>query len=215
MLLPHGYEGQGPEHSSARMERYLQLAAQDNIQIAQPSTAAQYFHLLRRQAMRKWRKPLIVFTPKSMLRHPDALSPVEAFTTDTFKNVLPDNEVQNPRRLLVCSGKIGHNLRVERAKRNDMSVGIIFLEQMYPWPEAELQAALDQHPSATEVVWVQEEPANMGAFSYVMPLLKRLAGDRPLLSVKRTASASPATGSAKAHEMEEKTLIDLALGYSS
>jgi 2-oxoglutarate dehydrogenase E1 component len=215
MLLPHGYEGQGPEHSSARMERYLQLAAQDNIQIAQPSTAAQYFHLLRRQAMRKWRKPLIVFTPKSMLRHPDALSPVEAFATDTFKNVLPDNEVKNPRRLLVCSGKIGHNLRVERAKRNDMSVGIIFLEQMYPWPEAELQAALDQHPSATEIVWVQEEPANMGAFSYVMPLLKRLVGDRPLLSVKRTASASPATGSAKAHEMEEKTLIDLALGHSS
>jgi 2-oxoglutarate dehydrogenase E1 component len=215
MLLPHGYEGQGPEHSSARMERYLQLAAQDNIQIAQPSTAAQYFHLLRRQAMRKWRKPLIVFTPKSMLRHPDALSPVEAFAADTFKNVLPDNEVQNPRRLLVCSGKIGHNLRVERAKRKDMSVGIIFLEQMYPWPEAELQAAVDQHPSAAEIVWVQEEPANMGPFSYVMPLLKRVAGDRPLLSVKRTASASPATGSAKAHEMEEKTLIDLALGHSS
>jgi 2-oxoglutarate dehydrogenase E1 component len=215
MLLPHGYEGQGPEHSSARMERYLQLAAQDNIQIAQPSTAAQYFHLLRRQAMRKWRKPLIVFTPKSMLRHPDALSPVEACGTDTFRNVLPDNEVQNPRRLLVCSGKIGHNLRVERARRKDMSVGIVFLEQMYPWPEAELQAAVDQHPSATEIVWVQEEPANMGAFSYVMPLLKRIAGDRPLISVKRTASASPATGSAKAHEMEEKTLIDLALGHSS
>jgi 2-oxoglutarate dehydrogenase E1 component len=215
MLLPHGYEGQGPEHSSARMERYLQLAAQDNIQIAQPSTAAQYFHLLRRQAMRKWRKPLIVFTPKSMLRHPDAMSPVSAFEVDSFQNVLPDNEVQNPRRLLVCSGKIGHNLRVERAKRNDMSVGIIFLEQMYPWPETELQAALDQHPSATEIVWVQEEPANMGPLSYVMPLLKRLTGDRPLLSVKRTASASPATGSAKAHEMEEKTLIDLALGHSS
>ena len=215
MLLPHGHEGQGPEHSSARIERYLQLAAQDNIQIAQPSTAAQYFHLLRRQVMRKWRKPLIVFTPKSMLRHPDAMSSVADLGLDHFQNVLPDNAVQNPRRLLVCSGKIGHNLRVERAKRNDMSVGIIFLEQMYPWPEAELQAALDQHPDAGEIVWVQEEPANMGAFSYVMPLLKRLAGDRPLLSVKRTASASPATGSAKAHEMEEKTLIDLALGHGS
>ncbi len=215
MLLPHGYEGQGPEHSSARIERYLQLAAQDNIQITQPSTAAQYFHLLRRQAMRKWRKPLIVFTPKSMLRHPDAMSSVADLGLDHFQNVLPDNAVQNPRRLLVCTGKIGHNLRVERAKRNDMSVGIIFVDQLYPFPEAELQAALDQHPNAGEIVWVQEEPANMGAFSYVMPLLKRLAGDRPLLSVKRTASASPATGSAKAHEMEEKTLIDIALGHGS
>jgi 2-oxoglutarate dehydrogenase E1 component len=212
MLLPHGYEGQGPEHSSARVERYLQLAAQDNIQIAQPSTAAQYFHLLRRQAMRKWRKPLIVFTPKSMLRHPDAMSPLEEFSRDGFQNVLPDNEVQNPRRLLVCTGKIGHNLRVERAKRKDMSVGIIFVEQLYPWPEDELQAALDQHPDANEIVWVQEEPANMGALSYVMPRMKQMVGQRALLSVKRTASASPATGSAKAHEMEEKTLIDLALG---
>jgi 2-oxoglutarate dehydrogenase E1 component len=213
MLLPHGYEGQGPEHSSARVERYLQLAAQDNIQIAQPSTAAQYFHLLRRQVMRRWRKPLIVFTPKSMLRHPDAMSSVADLNQDSFRNVLPDNEVSNPRRLLLCTGKIGHNLRVERAKRGDMSVGIIFLEQLYPWPEAELQAALDQHPGAAEIVWVQEEPANMGALSYVMPLLKRMVHDRPILSVKRTASASPATGSAKAHEMEEKTLIDLALGH--
>ena len=214
MLLPHGYEGQGPEHSSARVERYLQLAAQDNLQIAQPSTAAQYFHLLRRQAMRKWRKPLVVFTPKSMLRHPDALSPVADFGRDTFLNVLPDHEVKEPRRLLVCTGKIGHNLRVERAKRNDMSVAIIFLEQMYPFPEAELQAALDEHPKAHDIVWVQEEPANMGAHTYVMPRLRKLAGDRAVTSVKRTASASPATGSAKAHEMEEKTLVDLALGHS-
>ncbi len=212
MLLPHGYEGQGPEHSSARIERYLQLAANDNIQICQPSTAAQYFHLLRRQALRPWRKPLIVFTPKSMLRHPDASSSLVAFSRERFLNVLPDNDVQSPRRLLVCSGKIGHNLRVEREKRKDMSVGIIFLEQMYPWPEEELQAALDQHPSAQEIVWVQEEPANMGAFFYVMPHLRRMAGDRAVLSVKRSASATPATGSAKAHEIEEKTLIDLALG---
>jgi 2-oxoglutarate dehydrogenase E1 component len=212
MLLPHGYEGQGPEHSSARIERYLQLAANDNIQICQPSNAAQYFHLLRRQAMRPWRKPLIVFTPKSMLRHPDASSTPADFALPRFQNVLPDNDVKDPRRLLVCSGKIGHNLRVERAKRKDFSVGIIFLEQLYPWPEAELQAALDQHPGAQEIVWVQEEPANMGAFFYVMPLLRRLAGERTVLSVKRSASASPATGSAKAHEIEEKTLIDLAFG---
>jgi len=212
MLLPHGYDGQGPEHSSARMERFLQLAAMDNMVIAQPSNAAQYFHLLRRQAMRSWRKPLVVFTPKSMLRHPDASSPVAEFSKPAFENVLPDNDVKDPRRLIVCSGKIGHNLRVERAKRKDMSVGIIFLEQLYPCPEAELQAALDQHPSAEEIVWVQEEPANMGAFTYVMPKLRRMAGNRALRSVKRHASASPATGSAKAHEIEEKTLINLALG---
>jgi 2-oxoglutarate dehydrogenase E1 component len=215
MLLPHGYEGQGPEHSSARIERYLQLAAQDNIQIAQPSTAAQYFHLLRRQAMRMWRKPLIVFTPKSMLRHTDAMSQVADFGYEAFLNVLPDKEVAHARRILICTGKIGHNLRVERAKRGVTDVAIVFLEQMYPWPEAELQAALDQHPDASEVVWVQEEPANMGALFYVQPLLKRLVGDRALLSVKRTASASPATGSAKAHELEEKALIDIALGHSS
>jgi 2-oxoglutarate dehydrogenase E1 component len=212
MLLPHGYEGQGPEHSSARVERYLQLAANDNIQICQPSNAAQYFHLLRRQAMRSWRKPLVVFTPKSMLRHPDASSTLADFAIERFQNVLPDNDVKSPRRLLVCSGKIGHNLRVEREKRKDFSVGIIFVEQLYPWPEAELQAALNQHPEAQEIIWVQEEPANMGAFTYVMPLLRRLAGDRAVLSVKRSASATPATGSAKAHEIEEKTLIDLALG---
>ncbi len=212
LLLPHGYEGQGPEHSSARIERYLQLAAQDNIQIAQPSNAAQYFHLLRRQVMRKWRKPLIVFTPKSMLRHPDAMSPVEDFSKTAFQTVIPDNHVENPRRLLLCTGKIGHNLRVEREKRGEKNVGIIFVDQLYPWPEAEIQAAIDQHMGAHEIVWVQEEPANMGALSYVMPRLKRIAGHRALTSVKRTASASPATGSAKAHELEEKTLINLALG---
>jgi 2-oxoglutarate dehydrogenase E1 component len=212
LLLPHGYEGQGPEHSSARIERYLHLAANDNIQICQPSTAAQYFHLLRRQALRAWRKPLIVFTPKSMLRHPDASSKVSDFAAPHFCNVLPDNLVTAPRRLLVCTGKIGHNLRLEREKRKDFSVGIIFLEQMYPWPEEEMQAALDQHPEATDIVWVQEEPANMGAMFHVLPHLRRMAATRAVLSVKRSASASPATGSAKAHELEEKTLIDLAFG---
>jgi 2-oxoglutarate dehydrogenase E1 component len=212
MLLPHGYEGQGPEHSSARIERYLQLAANDNIQICQPSNAAQHFHLLRRQVMRPWRKPLVVFTPKSMLRHPDAASPIADFSHDRFLNVLPDNDVKDPRRLLVCSGKIGHNLRMEREKRKDFSVGIIFVEQLYPWPEQELQAALDQYPNAEEIVWVQEEPANMGPYFYVMPLLRRLARNRPVLSVKRSASATPATGSAKAHDIEERTLINMALG---
>jgi 2-oxoglutarate dehydrogenase E1 component len=212
MLLPHGYEGQGPEHSSARIERYLHLAANDNMQICQPSTAAQYFHLLRRQALRKWRKPLVVFTPKSMLRNADASSQLADFAAPHFLNVIPDNSVKAPRRLLVCSGKIGHNLRVEREKRKDNTVGIIFLEQMYPWPEEEMQAALDQHPHASEIVWVQEEPANMGALFHVLPQLRRMAGDRPVISVKRSPSPSPATGSAKAHDLEEKTLIDLAFG---
>ena len=215
MLLPHGYEGQGPEHSSARIERYLQLAAQDNIQVAQPSTAAQYFHLLRRQALRMWRKPLVVFTPKSMLRHPDAMSTVADFDRDNFLNVLPDNEVQSPRRLILCTGKIGHNLRVERAKRGITDVGILFVEQLYPWPEAELQAAIDQHPSAHEIVWVQEEPGNMGAASYVMPLLRPMAHNRAVTKLSRSNSASPATGSAKAHEIEERALIDLALGHTT
>ena len=213
MLLPHGYEGQGPEHSSARIERYLQLTAHDNIQVCQPSTAAQYFHLLRRQALRKWRKPLIVFTPKSMLRHPDAVSPVEELTRPAFQNVLPETGIQNARRLLICTGKIGHELRVERQKRGDNTTGIIFIEQLYPWPEAELVAAIEAHPEVHEIIWVQEEPENMGAHSFVMPRLRRLAGERHVLSVKRSAAASPATGSAKAHDMEQKTLIELALSH--
>ncbi len=211
LLLPHGYEGQGPEHSSARIERYLQLAARDNIQICQPSNAAQYFHLLRRQAMRQWRKPLVVFTPKSMLRHPDALSPIGDFTRPRFLPVLPETEIPSAQRLLIATGKIGHELRVERAKRKDSATGIIFLDQLYPWPEAELRAAIEAHPAAREVVWVQEEPANMGALSFVLPRLRRIAKDRQVLSIKRSAAASPATGSAKAHELQQKTLIDLAL----
>jgi 2-oxoglutarate dehydrogenase E1 component len=211
MLLPHGYEGQGPEHSSARLERYLQLAAHDNIQICQPSTAAQYFHLLRRQAMRKWRKPLIVFTPKSMLRNPDASSPVAGFELPRFQNVLPEIEVQQVNRLLLCTGKIGHELRMERAKRKNSTTGIIFLEQLYPWPETELAQEVARHPEAREVVWVQEEPGNMGALSFVVPRLRRLFPERKVLSIKRSAAASPATGSAKAHDMEQKTLISLAL----
>jgi 2-oxoglutarate dehydrogenase E1 component len=211
LLLPHGYEGQGPEHSSARVERYLQLAARDNMQICQPSTAAQYFHLLRRQALRKWRKPLVVFTPKSMLRHPDAVSSIEEFSKPHFQNVLPETEIKNAQRLLLCTGKIGHELRVERKKRGDSTTGIVFLEQLYPWPEAELTAAVAAHPEAREIVWVQEEPANMGAHSFVTPRLRKLVPDRSVLSVKRSAGASPATGSAKAHEMEQKTLIELAL----
>jgi 2-oxoglutarate dehydrogenase E1 component len=212
LLLPHGYEGQGPEHSSARIERFLQLAARDNIQICQPSNAGQYFHLLRRQALRKWRKPLVVFTPKSMLRHPDALSPLEDLTHRQFLPVLPDAEAQDAKRILICTGKIGHELRTERQKRKDkdLSTAIVFLEQMYPFPEAELTAELERHRTARDIVWVQEEPSNMGALFYMLPRLKRIANERPVHSVKRSGSASPATGSAKAHEVEQKTLLALA-----
>jgi len=209
LLLPHGYEGQGPEHSSARIERFLQLAARDNFQICQPSNAAQYFHLLRRQALRKWRKPLVVFTPKSMLRHPDAMSPLEDLTNQKFLPVLPDTEAKDAKRILLCTGKIGHELRAERQKRNDFSTAIVFLEQMYPFPEAELAAEFERHPTARDIVWVQEEPANMGALSFMLPRLKRIANERPVHSVKRSGSASPATGSAKAHELEQRTLITL------
>jgi 2-oxoglutarate dehydrogenase E1 component len=210
LLLPHGYEGQGPEHSSARLERYLQLAAEDNLQVCQPSNAAQYFHLLRRQALRKWRKPLIVFTPKSMLRHPDAASPLAQLSRPRFLNVIPDAEVENAARVLLCTGKIGHELRRERKQRKDAQTAIVYLEQLYPFPQAQLAAELARHPHAKVVVWVQEEPANMGALAYMLPRLTRLCRDRHLRTVKRTASASPATGSAKAHELEQKTLLTLA-----
>jgi 2-oxoglutarate dehydrogenase E1 component len=212
MLLPHGYEGQGPEHSSARLERFLQLAAHDNIQICQPSTAAQHFHMLRRQAMRSLRKPLIVMTPKSMLRHPDASSQLKDFEADHFLTVVPDHSVKAPKRILLASGKFGHNLRVEREKRAITDVAIVFIDQLYPWPKDELQAALDEHPEATEIVWAQEEPGNMGALFYVMNELRGMVRDRAVLSIKRSPSASPATGSAKAHDLEEKVLLDLAFG---
>jgi 2-oxoglutarate dehydrogenase E1 component len=210
MLLPHGYEGQGPEHSSARIERFIQLAAKHNIQIAQPSNAAQYFHLLRRQALRHWRKPLVVFTPKSMLRHPDASSPIEDFTHKNFQNVIPDAEVGEADRILICTGKIGHELQAERKKRKDSSTAIVFLEQLYPFPEPEVVAEFDRHGKQADIVWVQEEPANMGALFNMLTRLRRIAGDRPVLSVKRSAGASPATGSSKAHEVEQKTLLTLA-----
>jgi 2-oxoglutarate dehydrogenase E1 component len=210
MLLPHGYEGQGPEHSSARIERYLQLAAKDNIQVAQPSTAGQYFHLLRRQALRAWRKPLIVFTPKGMLRHPDAASPLSALASGKFQNVLQDSEVTDGERIIVCTGKVRHELRHERKRRGDSRTAILSLEQLFPWPEAELEAALAQHSNAREFLWVQEEPANMGALSFVVPQLERLTRGQPLRTVKRSPSSSPSTGSHNAHELEQKTLLELA-----
>jgi len=215
LLLPHGYEGQGPEHSSARIERYLQLCARDNMQVCQPSSAAQFFHLLRRQALRKWRKPLVCFTPKSMLRHPDAASDLAAFSAPRFQPVVPDETVDpsSVTRILMCSGKIGRDLVAERKRLGNTSTAILFLDQLYPLPESEILQAVARYENAHELVWVQEEPANMGAHSFVKPRLRRLVGERlPVLSVKRQAAASPATGSAKAHQMEQRTLISMAFG---
>jgi len=216
MLLPHGYEGQGPEHSSARIERFMQLAGEENMQICQPSTAAQYFHLLRRQVRRPWRKPLIVFTPKSMLRHPDASSSIDDFTQPRFLPVVPDREVQDAKRILIVSGKLGHELRAERRRRKDTSTAIIFLDQLYPLLRPEISAAIDEHPHAREVVWIQEEPKNMGAHFFVVPRIGQLVQSKGLKmrSIKRSPSASPATGSAKAHELEQKTLLSLAFTTS-
>jgi 2-oxoglutarate dehydrogenase E1 component len=211
LLLPHGFEGQGPEHSSARLERFLQLGAEDNIQVAQPATAGQYFQLLRRQALTTWRKPLVVFTPKSLLRARSASSTVESLSSSgVFSPVNGDARVQDAERLLICSGKIAHELEAERDRIEDSRTAIITMVQLYPFPVAQLEEEMGKHPSARKVVWVQEEPANMGALAYVRPVLQRILGSRHLTTVKRSESASPATGSAKAHALEQAALIKLA-----
>jgi 2-oxoglutarate dehydrogenase E1 component len=210
LLLPHGFEGQGPEHSSARLERFLQLAAEDNIQICQPTFAAQYFHLLRRQVRSSWRKPLVILTPKGMLRLGSAASDRSELARGRFLTVLSDPRAASARRVLVCSGRIAHELRAEREARKASDVAIVTLEQLYPFPETDLGAALAELSGAREVVWVQDEPANMGALSFVRSRLQRLAGDRQVTTVNRSASASPATGSPKAHAIEQQRLMDLA-----
>jgi len=211
LLLPHGYEGQGPEHSSARLERFLQLAGEDSLQVCQPTTAGQYFHLLRRQALRLWRKPLVVLTPKGMLRHPLACSRLEDLSSGRFLPVLADERGAGAERVLLCSGKIAHELEAARAKRPERRVAIVRIEQLVPFPEEEVGRELERLAGAREIVWVQEEPANMGALRFVRPIVQRLAGDRRIRTVKRSASASPATGSAKAHAIEQQALLELAL----
>ncbi|HEV8337817.1 MAG TPA: 2-oxoglutarate dehydrogenase E1 component [Candidatus Polarisedimenticolia bacterium] len=209
LLLPHGYEGQGAEHSSARLERFLALAAEDNLQVVQPTTAAQYFHVLRRQCLRRWRKPLVVLTPKSLLRAPAAASALEELAAGAFRPVLGDPESAGAERVLICTGRIAHDLLAERARRAER-VALLRLEQIYPFPQAELLEELARRPEARRIVWVQEEPGNMGALRFIRPYLQRLAGDRPVTVVHRAESASPATGSLKAHTLEQKALLDLA-----
>ena len=211
MLLPHGYEGQGPEHSSARLERYLQLAGEDNMQVCYPSTAAQQFHLLRRQALRKWRKPLIVMTPKSMLRAKPATSSVEELVSGKFQTVYADDsKYTGAERLFFCTGKIVHQLRAERERLNADDTAIISIEQLYPFPEGEVAEVIENYPNLKNIFWIQEEPANMGALSFVKPQLERLSGGMKVTTIKRATSASPATGSLKAHTLEQQALLKFA-----
>jgi len=215
MLLPHGFEGQGPEHSSARLERFLWLAAEDNLQIVFPTTPAQYFHVLRRQVVRRWRKPLVVLTPKSLLRHREAVSPLEDFARGRFRRVYPDPEpAQEPvERILLCSGKIFYELLEARRKRERRDVALVRIEQLYPVPEPELAGELKKYPAGTPVHWVQEEPENMGAWGFLRVRFgERLLGRFPFGGITRAASASPATGSASSHRLEQAEIMAKAFG---
>ena len=216
VLLPHGFEGQGPEHSSARLERFLLLAAEDNIQIVQPTTPAQYFHVIRRQVLRPWRKPLIVLTPKSLLRHPDCVSPLAELTTGRFQRVMADPSVPPGAtidRVLLCTGKVYYDLVKRRETLGRKDVAIVRLEQLYPFPLEPLRAALVPYPDGTPAVWVQDEPSNMGAWPYLRARMgSHMFGRLPLSLASRAESASPATGSNNAHKLEQEQLLTQAFG---
>jgi len=215
MLLPHGYEGQGPEHSSARLERYLQLCAENNLQVCYPTTPAQYFHLLRRQVNQKMIRPLVVMTPKSLLRLPAATSSVEDLATAGFHPVIDDREVADRAsvtRIVLCSGKVYYDLAAAKHKTNDQTIAVVRLEQFYPFPETALRELLASYPNFSELVWAQEEPRNMGGWTFVEPRLTALLSDnqRPIY-VGRAASASPATGSYTTHELEQRSIVEEAM----
>ena len=213
LFLPHGYEGQGPEHSSARMERFLQLCADENMQVAYPSSSAQMFHLLRRQMKQDFRKPLVIMTPKSMLRLPAANSPLEAFVDQSFQRVIQDPEAPSPsdvQRIIFCTGKIYHELNAARQSGNHGHVSLNRIEQLYPFPEQEVMDVINSYPEAVEVTWVQEEPRNMGGFSKMFDLFENTLG----VSIKylgREESASPAVGSSKIHAKQQQEIIDGSL----
>jgi len=225
MLLPHGYEGQGPEHSSARLERFLQLCAENNIQVCNLTTPAQYFHALRRQIHRRFRKPLVLMSPKSLLRHKLAVSRLEDFTAGQFAPVLDDPATApgehregesidraRVRRILLCSGKIFYTLLVARDERGADGVAIVRVEQLYPFPQEEIDRILAAYPPDAQVFWVQEEPANQGAWLFMSHTLQPVLGDRGLVYVGRRAAASPATGVFKVHLQEEADLVNRAFG---
>jgi 2-oxoglutarate dehydrogenase complex dehydrogenase (E1) component-like enzyme len=215
MLLPHGLEGQGPDHSSGRIERFLQLSAENNMTVANCSTPANYFHLLRRQALSEVHRPLVVFTPKSLLRAKAAVSQVEDFTEESFHPVLTDTGVGGEpldaaavRRVLLCTGKVAYDLMAHRESEGIADVAIVRVEQLYPLPADQIQAALERYPNANDVVWVQEEPMNMGAWQFMaVNLPEHLPQGRTFRRVSRRASASPAVGSAKVHEVEQRQLV--------
>lgn len=215
MLLPHGYEGQGPEHSSARLERFLQLCAENNMQVCNPTTPAQYFHMLRRQVAQEPVRPLVVMTPKSLLRLPAAASMIEELTTGGFQPVLDDSTVEDRskvRRIVLCSGKVYYDLNAARMDGNDGHVAIVRLEQFYPFPGEMLGKVLASYPNATQLFWTQEEPQNMGGWQFVEARLRKIMPkDVSLRYVGRVPSASPATGSYAIHELEQKQLVDEAI----
>ena len=214
MLLPHGYEGQGPEHSSGRIERYLQLCADYNIQVCVPSTSAQIFHLLRRQMLRPYCKPLIVFTPKSLLRSKDAASPMHLFTGGGFQNVIPETDkidAGKVTRIIVCSGKVYFDLLKHRREHGPEHMAIIRLEQLYPFPHDEFAAQINVYPNATEIVWCQEEPGNQGAWHRIQHyLLRHMRKGMRLEYALRPSSASPAAGYLATHNEQQKAVIEAA-----
>ncbi len=215
LLLPHGYEGQGPEHSSARLERFLQLCAENNLQVCYPSTPSQYFHLLRRQMLQEISRPLVIMTPKSLLRLPAATSSVDEFTKGGFLPVIRDAVTQPAeiRRLLLCSGKIYYDLKAEAEKAEIAGIAILRIEQFYPFPGQAISEFVGAFPGAGEVFWVQEEPQNMGAWTFMRPRLEAIISDsQELRYIGRSPSASPATGSYTLHQLEQQQLIQDALG---
>jgi 2-oxoglutarate decarboxylase len=219
LYLPHGYEGQGAEHSSGRIERFLDLCAEDNMQVADVTTAAQLFHLLRRQVLRSTRKPLVVFTPKRYLRGREAFSPVAELASGRFHEVLPDPDVADPeavRRVVLATGKVALDLMVRRTKAKVGDVAVVRVEQLHPWPADQIVDALASYPRAEEVVWLQEEPQNMGAWGFARDRMRALVGqDFRFRKVTRVASGSPATGSHSMHELEQEDLLERALGRTS
>ena len=211
IFLPHGLEGQGPEHSSARMERFLQLCAEDNMQVCYPSTPAQYFHLLRRQMRRNFRKPLIVLTPKSLLRLPEAVSTLSELSSGHFREVLEDPGFEEAQKIYFCSGKIYYGL-IERRKASGVKdKAILRVEQFYPFPEAQLRHALSKYSSAAEFYWVQEEPENMGGWDFIRSRLKSLTGRDPAY-IGRAPAASPASGYLATYRQDQDMLLEMAFG---
>ena len=216
MLLPHGYEGQGPEHSSARIERFLQLCASENIQVCVPSSPAQIFHLLRRQAIRKLRTPLVVISPKSLLRNPDASSKISELTSGSFQCVIDDDcQKDNVKKIILCSGKVFYDIKKQQNLSEKDDIALIRIEQLYPFPYDDLEAILNTYPNAVEIVWCQEEPANQGAwFSHrhrIQRVLDRLKNNLEITLVSRPPAAAPAVGMMKLHLKQQEELIELAL----